>query len=395
MATPRLRRVFLLLLTALAGAAWAAPALACPFCSEERGPTLVGDFTQAAMVLLGTFTNARLDPNGGADGGTTDFVIEDVFKNHDIVANKKKITLPRYMPQAKNKFIIFCDVYKGMIDPYRGVEVPPGSELVKYLKGASALRDRPIQERLRYAFDYLNSSELDVALDAYREYAKADYKDYSEMARGLPADTLARWLRDPKTPAYRYGLYASLLGLCGNAEQAKLLRSMIDDPQKRMGSGLDGMLAGYVTIQPREGCAYVQDMLKDSKQEFLMRYAALRTVRFFWDQRPDLVPKTDLVQGMASVLDQPDMADFAIEDLRKWQRWELTDRVLDLFNRETHNVPVVRRAILRFALRSPAPRAAAFVEEQRRRDREWVSDTEELLRLESEPPTAAPAAPRK
>jgi hypothetical protein len=372
------------------------PAAACPFCSEERGPTLVGDFNQAAMVLLGTFTNARLDGKGGGpDGGTTDFIIETVFKKHDILGNKKTLTLPRYLPNAKNKFIIFCDVYKGMIDPYRGVEVPPGSELVKYLQGASAIKDRPVPERLRYAFDYLNSSEIDVALDAYREYAKAAYDDYKDMARRLPADTIAKWLRDPKTPAYRYGLYASLLGLCGKDEHAKLLRQMIDDPQKRQGSGLDGMLAGYITIQPRDGWTYLLGILKDGKQEFLMRYAALRTVRFLWDQRPDLVPKTDLVAGMAAVLDQPDMADFAIEDLRKWQRWELTDQVLELFNKETHNVPVVKRAILRFALRSSQPRAAAFVAAQRQRDREWVSDTEELLRLESEPPAELTPAPKK
>src|SRR5205807_3520526 len=139
------------------------------------------------------------------------------------------------------------------------------------------------------------------------------------------------------------------------------------------------------------GWTYLQGVLKDGKQEFLMRYAALRTLRFFWEQRPDVLPKTALVNGQALVLEQHDMADFAVEDLRKWQRWEMTDRVLDLFTRETHNVPVVRRAILRFALRSPQPRAVAFVEEQRRRERDWVSDTEELLRLESEPPASAPA----
>jgi hypothetical protein len=396
MASLRLRHVIPILLAALTLSWLAVPAGACPFCSEERGPTLVGDFNQAALVLLGTFTNPRLDANnGGADGGTTDFIIEEVFKKHEIVANKKKITLPRYMPQAKNKFIIFCDVYKGMIDPYRGVEIPAGSELVKYLQGAAAIKDRPLPERLRYAFDYLNSSEIDVALDAYREYARAAYSDYKDMAKALPADTLAKWLRDPKTPPYRYGLYASLLGLCGNAKDAKLLREMIQDPQKRQGSGLDGMLAGYITIEPKEGWAYLQTLLKDGKQEFLMRYAALRTIRFLWDQRPDLIGKMDLVQGIAVVLDQHDMADFAIEDLRKWQRWEMTDRVLDLFTRETHNVPVVKRAILRFALRSPQARARAFVEEQRRRDSEWVSDTEELLRLEATPPAETSPAPQK
>jgi hypothetical protein len=396
MLTLRKRHVVAFVLTAVLMGGLTGQAGACPFCNEERGPTLVGSFKEAAMVLVGKFGNARLDAaGGGPDGGSTDFVIEEVLKDHESLGGKKTITLPRYMPQAKNKFLIFCDVYRGKIDPYKGVELQPSSELVKYLSGALAVKDRPFAERLRYAFDYLNSHEIDVALDAYREFARTDYKDYKDMAKALPAATIAKWLRDPKTPPYRYGLYASLLGLCGAAEHAKLLREMIDDPQKRMGSGLDGMLAGYITIQPKEGWAYVQNLLKDSKQDFLMRYAALRTVRFFWDQRPDLVSRNDLVQGMAAILDQPDMADFAIEDLRKWQRWEMTDRVLDLFTKDSHSVPVVRRAILRFALQSPNSRAKAFVEEQRRRDREWVNDTEELLRLESQPPPKLPSVPVK
>ena len=384
MNTVRPHLVRSMLLAALPLTVMAVAVSACPFCTQERGPTLIGDFDQAAMVLVGSFANARQD--AGLDGGTTDFIIDEVLKKHEIIDGKKKITLPKYMPGAKNKFVIFCDVYKGTIDPYRGVEIQPGSDLVKYLRGALALKDHPLAERLRYAFDYLNSADIDVALDAYREFQKTDYKDYKDTAKSLPPATLAKWLRDPKTPPYRYGLYASLLGLCGRPEDGKLLREMLQDPQKRMGSGLDGMLVGYVTIDPKEGAAFLSSILKDGKQEFLLRYAALRGVRFLWDQRPDLVPKTDLIQDVKLLLDQPDMADFAVEDMRKWERWEMTDSVLDLFNKETHNVPVVRRAILRFALKSPAPRAKAFVEEQRRRDKEWVCDTEELLRLEAQPP---------
>lgn len=364
------------------------PCPACPFCSQEKGPTLVGDFNQALMVLVGTFSNARLG-SGGLEDGSTDLVIDKVLKHHEVldtkaktVNGKKVITLPRYLPQAKNQFLIFCDVYKGMIDPYRGVELQASTAMVDYLQGAIKLKDRSTSDRLVFCFNYLNSPDFEVAMDAYREYAKADYKDYMGVAKKYPADTIAKWLLDPKTPPFRYGLYASLLGHCGTMEHAQMLRKMIDDPEKRKGSGIDGMLAAYVMLQPKEAYRYLCDILNDSKQEFLMRYAALRTIRFLWDQRPDLVSKKDLVAAEALVLDHGDMADFAIEDLRKWQRWETTDRVLDLFGKKTHDVPVVKRSILRYALRCPMPRAVTFVADQRRRDAEWVRDTEELLRLE-------------
>lgn len=377
----------------LAMLVWLAAALpspACPFCSENQGPTLVGDYTQASMVLYGTFTNAKPGANGF--DGTTDFVIEKVVKPHDYLKGVKNntVTLPRHVPFAKNKYLVFVDVYKGNLDPYRGIEVQPKGEMVQYLEGAVKLEKSPAPERLRYCFDYLNSADFDVAMDAYREFAKADYKEYQGMAKKLPPDVIAGWLKDPKTPPYRYGLYASLLGHCGGPEHAKLLRSMIDDPEKRKGSGVDGLLAAYVMLQPKEGWVYLQDMLKNEKQEFMFRYACLRTLRFLWDQRNDLVPQKELVGGMALVLDQPDMADFGIEDLRRWQRWEMTDQVIGLFGQKTHNIPVVKRAVLRFALASPDPKARDFVQRQRERDLDWVRDTEELLKLEVDSQPSAP-----
>jgi hypothetical protein len=392
MSSHPLRLVLVLLAVCLVLTVPASAATCCPFCMEQKGPTLLGDYNQAAMVLVGTFTNAKLDANSGLEGGTTDFHIEEVLKMDKMVAGKKVITLPKYVPPTKSKFVLFCDIYKGLIDPYRGVEVQPKSDLVKYLKGALPLRDRPIGERLRYCFAYLNSPELEVSLDAYREFAKASYDDYQALAKTLPADTIAGWLRDAKTPPYRFGLYASLLGHCGNMKHAALLLEMIQDPAKQKSSGIDGMLAGYLMLLNKEGHAkegldFLRSQLADAKHDFLVRYAALRTARWFWGSRPDVFSKKDLAESVALLLHQPDMADFAVEDLGKWGRWEMTDRVLDLLNKESHNAPVIHRAILRFALRCPEKRAQKFVDEERVRDREAVSDLEELLRLEQ------PAAP--
>src|SRR5262245_9889625 len=93
-----------------------ATAAACPFCVDERGPTLMGDYFQASLVIYGEFTNPKLDAGGGFESGTTDFVIEQVLKDHAVLKNKKVITLPKYIPPTKSKFIVFCDEYKGNIN---------------------------------------------------------------------------------------------------------------------------------------------------------------------------------------------------------------------------------------------------------------------------------------
>jgi len=120
----------------------------------------------------------------------------------------------------------------------------------------------------------------------------------------------------------------------------------------------------------------------DKDDDFYMRYAVVGTLRFFFDIRKDVLSKEQVMQGMGMLLDAPDVSDFAMDDLRNWKAWDMTDRILDLFPKDSHDNPVIKRAILRFALCSPAPRAAKFVEEQRKKDPGWVSDTEDLLRVD-------------
>jgi hypothetical protein len=389
----RWRILAALMLAALGATFWPTPSpAACPFCIDERGKTLVDDYLEASMVVYGTFKNPKLDPTGGIDNGTTELDIDKVLKNNDILKGKKFVTLPKYMP-AKTKWIVFCDVYKGEINPYRGEEVTAGSQLLEYLDNSLALKDKAIDKRLRHCFDFLNSADVAVSVDAYREFAKADYEQYKDIAKKLPSATIVGWLKDEKTPNYRYGLYASLLGHCGDSKKdGDFLRAMIDDPRKRMGSGLDGMMAGYAMLQPKEGFAYLQDTLKNDQEEFHFRYAALRTLRFFWQCRTDVIGKDKILQAVYTAAQDHELADFAIDDLRTWKAWNLTDKVLDLFGKDSHNHSVVKRAILRFALSSPEKRAKTFVDEQRRKNKLWVEETEEMLRIDTpaEPKTVEP-----
>ena len=45
------------------------------------------------------------------------------------------------------------------------------------------------------------------------------------------------------------------------------------------------------------------------------------------------------------------LADQAIEDLRRWGYWDLTTDVLAQYSKPTHAAPIVRRSIVRYALR--------------------------------------------
>lgn len=369
----------------------------CPFCGAS-GMTLTQEAGSAALILYGMPKNARLDPNEPSQG-TTDLEIETVIKSHEILAGRKTITLPKYLPQVDpqnpTKLLVFCDVYKGVLDPYRGTPFKSDSHIAKYLQGAIANKDKEIGTRLRFFFDYLDDSDSEIADDALKEFGNSDYKDYRPIAEKFPVERIRTWLKDPGTPLSRLGLYGSMLGHCGKPEDAVLLRSLMEDTQKRYVGGIDGVLAGLVMLDPKGGWDVATGILSDPKKDFLLRYAALRTARFFWEFRPDVIGKDQVASTVSGLLDQPDLADLAIEDLRKWNHWKAAPNILNLFGKPGYEVPFVRKAILRYMLRCPASEfsgAPTFVAEQKKKNPQWVDEVESLLNAESAP---VPAAAKK
>ena len=374
------------ILAALAIVILAGPLSACPFCSSQ-GKTLLGEVVQAHMILFGNMTNAKLNP-GSFDSGSTEFVIEKVVKEHPILNGRKSLTIPRYIPlDDKSKFLLFCEVFNGKIDPYRGMAVALDSPIADYLIGAMAVKDKPDADKLRYFYKYLDSADNDVANDALTEFGNTDYPAFRAMAKDISPEKVIAWLKHPNTAPIRFGLYGSMLGHCGKPEHADILRRLLDDPKKRFTTGMDGVLAGYAMLDPKAGYAYLCDVLKDPKKEFLYRYAALRAIRFFWEFRPDVLSAQQLVDAVLPMLDQPDMADFPMDDLRKWKRFELSGRILPLYTQKSHQSAIVKRAIVRYALSCPTTDRAAvtFLEQARAHDAAYVREIEDLLWLEQAP----------
>ena len=64
----------------------------------------------------------------------------------------------------------------------------------------------------------------------------------------------------------------------------------------------------------------------------------------------------------------------------------MTDRVLKTRQNLPNALPIVHRAVLRFALQSPTPNALAYVAIERKKAPDRVADAEELLRLDKELP---------
>src|SRR5262249_25020648 len=99
---------------------------ACPFCTMQ-GQTLTGEVGTASMVLFGKLSNASEKDE------TVDIAIEEVIKDHSSRGKAKKVTLSRFVDLSlagdKDRFLVFCDIFKGKIDPYRGMALKVGSKV--------------------------------------------------------------------------------------------------------------------------------------------------------------------------------------------------------------------------------------------------------------------------
>jgi hypothetical protein len=367
-----------------------ATATACPFC-PTAGQTLLGEVNQAHLIVFGTLTNAQRDPNEFGKG-TTDMDIEFIVKDHQYLKGKKKITLPRYVPETKDKskYLVFCEIYTGELDPYRGEQVPPDSKIAEYIKGAIDLKDKDMPTRLQYFFKHFDSPDWAISGDAFQEFSNAEYKDVRAAGEKMNPDQVLKMLKDPNTSIARFGLLGLLLGHCGKESHGKALKEFIDDPKVKQATGLDGLLAGFILLDPKDGLAYVAGLIKDTKEDFLVRYAALRSMRFFWEYRDDVLKKAAIVDAVKPLIDQPDIVDLAVEDLRKWQQWDVAPKLVHLFDKPSHEVSIIQRSIIKYALTAPADNkvCADFLTRLRADEKqaERVRDLEQLLELEKPRP---------
>ncbi|MBX7103400.1 MAG: hypothetical protein K1X57_04935 [Gemmataceae bacterium] len=369
----------------------------CPFCNST-GVTLAQEAASASLIVFGSPRNARLDPREFSQG-TTEIEIEKVIKSHPILEGKKVISISKFLPvdpKQPMKFLIFGDVYKGELDAYRGTPFKPDSKIATYLQGALALKDKSAGERLRYYFDFLDDSDVEIAQDAYTEFGNVEYKDFRPVAEKFPAEKVVAWLNNSASPVSRLGLYGSILGHCGKPEHAATLRAVLSDPERMFTGGVDGVFAGLTILDPKGGWETLEKALLDKSKEYLYRYAALRACRFIWEFRPDVVPRSTVTATVAKMLDQVDLADIVIEDLRKWGYWEVASQIIELPTKSSHDTVLIRRAVLRYALQCPDnPVVGRYLADQRSKNATWVNEVDSLLKQESiapSPPTPATKA---
>jgi hypothetical protein len=371
---------------AILAATIVSPATACSLCAALY-TTLTfrqeAEHPGAKMIVYGSLANAR--PNVGGTG-VTDLNIESVLRNHAFLKDKKVLQLERYIPvtdpKDPPKFLLFCDLFNEKLDPYRGVPVK-SRDVVAYIEGAMKLPGDDPVKRLMYFADFLENPDSAIADDAFLEFAKSTDQELGQVSGKIPAQKLRAWIKDPKVPGPHVGLYAFLLGGCGTAEDADMLRGMLTNPTDRILTGFDGMLSGFIQLDPKRGWDMAYGILqsRDDKQRFESVQAVIRCMRCFHGWKPK-EQRDRILHGMELALTRNDIADLAINDLRRWQEWDLNKPVLALYGKKGYDAPIMRRAILAYAISSKSTEGKNLVDQVRKTDPDFVADVQDGLDFE-------------
>lgn len=338
------------------------PAAACSFCSDAfaRRQSLRHHYAESKVVLAGQLRNPK--PNTDGIGGTTEFHIREVLKGQ---TSEKVVTIPRYIPligATPSDYVFFCGLRDGALDPFHGLAA--GAPLVEYLKEAAKLDVKNSPDVLGFFFKHLESADEAIAADAFVEFARAGDAEIAAAAALYDRGRLRAWIADAAVPEERLGVYALLLGLCGNADDAAwLTRQLAQTPRpERFSANLGGVLAGLTILDPNRGWTLIHQTLGNVESPLTDKLSVVGCLRYFQATRPKET-REQVLHGCRVLLSQPDLADMAIDDLRRWGWWEHTSEILALYPKATS--PLLKRGIARYALACPDAEAKQFIDRLR------------------------------
>lgn len=308
---------------------------------------------------MDTAAIARIVP-GSETESDAEFEILSVIRGENLMRPDQKLRV-NYFGKAKpdQQFLLMG------VDPpdlLWSSPLPVSDVAIKYVHALSKLPKDPL-ERLSFFLDYLEHPESMLARDAYDEFAKAPYDDVKRIKDQLDREQLITWIKDTSLPPDRKRLYLVMLGVCGQPEDAELLKELLvsNDDNKR--AGLDAMIACYLTLKGEAGLPLINEQfLSNKKSQYADTYAAIMALRFHGTEG-DTLDKESVLESMRLILDRPELADLVIPDLARWEDWSQIDKLAELFKAADEKSSWVRVPVINYLRACPLPEAEQQLEQ--------------------------------
>jgi len=215
---------------------------------------------------------------------------------------------------------------------------------------------------LRFFQQYLEDESTMLADDAYDEFANTPFESIKKLKDEMDHDQLVAWIKDPEMTINRRRLYLVMLSVCGNEADIPMLEAMLRSTQPADRKGLDSLISCYLTLAGRDGLATVEELFLANKQApYADTFAAILAIRFQGSEA-DIIPRSDLLKTLHSVLERPDLADLVIPDLARWSDWTQIDRLTQLFKEADADTNWIRVPVVNYMRACPLPEAKEAIE---------------------------------
>jgi hypothetical protein len=202
-----------------------------------------------------------------------------------------------------------------------------------------------------------------LARDAYDEFARAPYSEVKGLKEKMNKPQIVAWIKNPEIPASRRRLYLVMLGVSGDQKDVPMLEEFIKSSDRKAKSGLDSLIACYLTLQGEAGLPLIEQLyLANEKADYADTYAAIMALRFHGTEG-GVINQKRLVKSFHHMLARPELADLVIPDLAKFEDWEVMDKLFDLFKTANEKNSWVRVPVINYLRACPLPKAKTLLAE--------------------------------
>ena len=381
---PAARPVLSLLLGFAFAAGHSGIAVACPFCNAVS-QTLRQEMETMDAVVIAQALQSDLDRD--QETGEVRMRIERVLRGDDVVSAGQEVTAIYYGEVTAGRRFMLSGVDPPML---QWSCLPLNERSERYVVTVADLPDDEPVTRLRYFMNYLQDEDPMLSRDAYDEFATTPYDAVQELGPHMDRETLIAWIRDQETSTDRRRLYFTMLGVCGDEKDVPFLASLLKSTQPADRSGLDALIACYLTLAGESGLPLVNELfLENQKASYADTYAAIMAIRFHGTEG-GVIARSALVESLHHVLERKDLADLVIPDLARWNDWSQVDRLTELFIEADPDNNWIRVPVVNYLRACPLPEAEEALEKCKEVDPESVRRANTFFSIPKPGPDAGP-----
>ena len=332
---------------------------ACPFCSAV-GLTFTDQMASKDVVVSAKLLEIPESDEDDEELPRAKFEIVQVFRGKELVKSGMKfqaLLVGRY-PVGQQFFVM------GVNPPSINWTTPmkANDRVLEYLGKLDSL-PKSGADRLAFFQDYFEDEDSLLAFDAYDEFAKAPYEDMIQLKDRMDRGRIIKLINDDQTSPNRRRLYFTMLGICGQPEDAKMLEELLLSGSRRKMRGLEALIACYLNLKGESGMDLVEREFFEKKDcEFTYTMLAMQALRFHAEEA-EVIPKDRIVSACRKVLDNDEARDLVIPDLARWEDWSVMDKLVKIFKESSDDDSWIRVPIASYLMACPLPEAKVHLKE--------------------------------